>query len=838
MTDVGESELDFLTYKPVSGELLANKLEHGPLPQRDTVRYAVEIGRILQTAHARGVVHGNLSPSAVVLTEDGARVLRASPPASITPYTAPERIQGRSADPRSDIFAFGAVVYEMATGRRAFEGGAPDRLEAAILGLTPPPIAESLGPRDGGRNPALDLALDAVVEGCLQKDPQRRRQRIQNAVIELKLSAALADRPASVPSQKPQPLEPVQLPPRARWPAAPGHRPAARRPRPAMAAYVEASGAPRPFDFLSHAWLWGAALALVVVGGLGAAFYMTRPQASVNVLRFAVPAPDQTSHPGTPAVSPDGRFLVFSALGPEGKRMLWLRPLDALHATVIEGSEGGFAPFWSPDSAWVAFFAGRALRKVPVKGGAPQTICAAEGITGGGSWGSNGVILFAPALSGGLYQVPAAGGAPQPVTSLDKSKSESSHLWPQFLPGGQRFLFFVMADSAQDTGVYTGTLGAAGHRLLFQSETNAVYSPAAGGRGANDYLLFIRYRNVVAQAFNPSNLEMEGQPFTLMEDVGAVQSMALAPISVSANGMLIYQSVGQPTRQLVWFDRAGKQLGAAAEPGDWGPPRIAPDGKRAVAGRADPATRAADLWVLEADGSMNRLTATPYNEGAPVWSPDGTRVAYFSDQSREYDIYQKGVNGGSPELLLRSAQPKYPNDWSRDGRLLLLGAMGQGTSSDLMLLPLADRRPVPFLGTVNSEGYGAFSPDGRWIAYQSEESGRTEVYVERLQTGLAGAHRRWQVSTDGGGLPRWRADGKELFYMTPGGRVAASAVRLGDETVQTDPPQALFETLPIPKVWNLFDASADGQRFLVNMPLEWSGSAPITVVTNWRGKLK
>ena len=470
----------------------------------------------------------------------------------------------------------------------------------------------------------------------------------------------------------------------------------------------------------------------------------------------------------------------------------------------------------------------------------PEIVCGAEAMPGGGAWTRNGVILFAPSLADGLYRVPENGGKPQVVLKLDSSKFERSYLWPQFLPDDKHFIFFVQTDLTNTTGVYAGTLDPPEYHRLFSSETNAVYSGGAeGGSSKSGYLLFIRDRHLMEQPFDISNLAMGGDPFTLADDIGAVRSMALAPISVSGNGILVYQSVGKPTRQMVWLDRSGKQVGQVAEPGDYGPPRISPDGSRAAVAKLGPDGVTADLWILDAAGNATQFTATPKHEGSPVWSPDGSKIAFFSNPEGVYDIYVKPVNGeGRAELFYKSTLPKYPTDWSRDGRYILFGVISPNTRLDVWAIATADRKAAPILDTIYSEGFAALSPDGKWLAFQSDQSGRNEVYVQPFEGATAGTKRRWLVSLGGGGLPRWRGDGAEMFYMTSGGRMMAVALHPAGGDFQFDPPHMLFQTRPIPETWNLYDVSPDGQRFLLNLPLEWSSAAPITVVTNWTEKLK
>ncbi len=839
---MGETRLDFLSKEPVSGELLSARLGRGPLPADVALRYAIEIGAALHRIHSRGLVHGELSPFCIALAAGGARILEATAsPADCAAFRAPEQICGEEPDERSDIFAFGALVYEITSGKRAF----PDvgaELDRRILTEPPAPLLAKS---------AISAALEGVVAGCLEKDPAHRRQRVQNAVIELKLAGralprtSRADRRMAVRPAPPQPLRP--LPPVAALRAARLREiqypvPAIDTAEPAEPGVAPYQAPPAPakvgFGLQPRVWLIGAALLALAATSVAAALFLHRKPGPA-VLKFSVTQPENTSYPGMPSVSPDGRYLAFSAVGPEGKRMLWLRPLDALHATLIQGSEGASAPFWAPDSQTIAFFGGKFLKKAGVTGGPPENICPAEAAPGGGAWNKDGTILFAPSLSDGFYRVAASGGKPRQVLKLDESKFERADLWPQFLPDGKHFVFYQQTDLAETSGVYLGSTDPPEYHRLFTSQTNAVYSAAAPDTPKTGYLLYINERNLMAQQFDASRLELAQSPITLGNEIGALRSMALAPISVSTTGVLVYQGVGQPTRQMVWTDRAGKQIALAGEPGTWGPPRISPDGSRAIAAKTGPDGTIAHLWLLDVGGAAQQITDGPMHEGSPIWSPDGSRIAYFGKQGDAYDIFTRPAQVGSkPELLLKSADQKFPSDWSHDGRYIVYTLSGADTHLDLWALSVGDRRSAPILDTVYSEGFATISPDGKWLAYQSDQTGHNEVYVQAFDGLNNGTRRRWMVSK-GGGLPRWRADSSELFYMMNDGRIMSVSIHLGaDGGIEAGQAQMLFQTRPVPKSWNLYDVTPDGQRFLVNVPLEWTSAVPITVVTNWTEKLK
>ncbi|MEO8596364.1 MAG: protein kinase [Candidatus Solibacter sp.] len=854
---MGDTRLDFLTKEAVAGELLSERLGRGPVSPEQAVRLGIELGAALQKIHSRGLIHGGLTPLSIALTEAGVRILQPGPsPVDRAPYRAPEQLRGEESDVLGDVFAYGAVLYEIVTGKRAFPGTGHELNEAILKRILPMP--EGLPP-----------ALEEVIAGCTAKDPAQRRQRVQNAVIELKLAGHSAARTSDAPRRASMRPAPSVAPPAAVDHPAPAYEaedalyapppgPLSAPKRPAFAGIPRPQftppplAAPRPavlpyavqqaktiygITLQRRVWILAAAgLALAATSVAAVMFLRSKP--APPVLKFAVTQPENTSFPGMPAVSPDGRYLTFSAVGPEGKRMLWLRPLDALHATIIQGSEGASSPFWSPDSQQIAFFGGKYLKRVRITGGAPENICQSDATPGGGAWNRDGTILFAPSLYGGFQKVAATGGKPAMVLNLDESKQERADLWPQFLPDARHFVFYQQTDNAETSGVYLGTLDSPEYQKLFTSQTNAVYSPEPDSP-RNGFLLYISDRNLMAQPYTVGKQDLTKEAFVLATDIGAVRSMALAPLSVSATGVLVYQGVGQPTRQMVWMDRAGKQIAVAGEPGTWGPPRISPNGNRAVAAKTGPDGKTAHLWLLDSAGGTEQLTDGPMHEGSPVWSPDGSKVAYFGKQGEALDIFIRGTQAASkPELYVKSAERKFPSDWSRDGRFVLFSVEQKDTRLDLWGLSVGDRRTAPVLDTMYSEGFGTISPDGKWMAYQSDQSGKNEIFVQSWDGLTNGTRRRWVVSKVGG-LPRWRSDGAELFYMTPDGRLVAVGIHIGaDGGIEASPPQMLFQTRPLPKSWNLYDVSPDGQRFLVNVPLEWTSSAPITVLTNWTEKLK
>jgi Tol biopolymer transport system component len=819
-----ENRRDFFTGAPVEGELLAERLSRGSISPEQALRYGIALGNLVHLAHSAGIVHGAVSPWSVALAPDGLTLLQppSDPDPAAAAYRSPEQVRGEVIDWRSDIFSFGSVLYALVAEKAPFAGVGPE-LDQAIQNKPAPALL--------AKSPVA-AAMESVVAGCMAKDPAVRRQRAQNAVIELKL----ATRPRFAAAHTSVAVQ---------------HVAGSRRPAPP----AKASRGFRwqfLFGILVVILLAATAVAAVLILVTPHSIHGSAPQA---VLSFPVVPPANASYPGTPAISPDGRYLVLSALASDGKRTLWLRAMTDTEFHPIAGTEGAFAPFWSPDSRFIGFFADEWLRKIGLDDrgqpiGAPKTVCAAGAQAGGGAWNPEGTILFAADLSSGLQTVPAAGGKPKTVLALDAANGFHSYRWPQFLPDGQHFIFFGLAAAAEKTGEYVAALDSSRPRRLLASQSNAVFSRPAGDPSAKSgYLLYIEERDLMARPFNVSQSLTTGEAVRVVADIGSVSSLALSPVSVSDNAILVYQSIAQPTRQLVWVDRSGKQLGRIGEPANWGPPRISPDGNRVVVGKAtvnprDPRIPQTSLWIVEQDGSSHPLLA---DEGAvslsPIWSPDGSRIAFACcEWKRAMDLY--AVSAGKPgkkELLYRSAELKNPTDWSGKGKYLLFGssapdAEGRGVQANVWALGLPSHDASLIAGTIFDENYATLSPDGKWLAYQSTESGQNEVYVQAFDSAQGGTRQRWQISPADGLLPRWKSDGSELCFMTSAGALMAVAVHASGQVFAFNKPEQLFQVPPIPNNYNLYDASPDGQKFLLNLPMEWSSSAPISVLTAWTEK--
>ena len=544
-------------------------------------------------------------------------------------------------------------------------------------------------------------------------------------------------------------------------------------------------------------------------------------------MRFFVYPPAATTFQASgDFVSPDGRRLVFSAVGEDGKRSLWMRPVDSLSAQKLPGTEDASQPFWSPDSNFIGFFAGGKLKKMEASGG-PAQILADAPANRGGTWSRDGVIVFAPNIGDVLYRVSALGGPVIPITTLDASKSQVGHNWPYFLPDGRHFIYLARSSQRENSAICVGSIDSKESKVLLNSEASAAYAPPG-------YLLFLRGRTLMAQPFNADKLQLAGDPLPIVEQVGYSATTARTLFSVSSTGVLAYRPNVPSNTQLVAYDRAGKQLEKVGNEGDFLGLSLSPDDKRIAVSRLDPDVGSYDLWIIEfGGGKALRLTFDQTNETFPVWSPDGSRIVFTSNKNGEADLYQRLSNGaGNDELLYGSNNLKAATDWSSDGQFIVYEDRGPKTNHDLWVLPRSgDQKPFAVVQTTFNEMKGRLSPDGKWIAYQSNESGTNQVTVQSFPPSGA----RWQVSTNGGYQPKWRRDGKELFYVAPDKKLMVVAVKTEGNRFEVGAPQPLFEM----RIGNLplsgspfYDVTRDGRRFVVSTVVEETAPTPMTVVLN------
>ncbi|MBZ5620758.1 MAG: serine/threonine-protein kinase [Acidobacteriia bacterium] len=778
-------------------EFLEGAPLRGPYPLHQAAEYASQILDALDTAHRKGIVHRDLKPANILLTKQGVKLLDfglaresgsldqadATLTAGLTregqiigtlQYMSPEQLHGKQADARSDLFSFGCVLYEMLSGKWAFEGQSAASVIAAILEREPAPL--NLAP-----------PLERVVNTCLAKNPE---DRFQNALdLRRALTWALE--------------QPVT---------------------------VKANG---------RVWI-GIACALILASmGVWAATHFRQPVADDRVIRFQIVAPEGGSllagsgFAGGFNVSPDGRMAVFAGVV-KGKSGLWIRPLEAATARLLPGTEGAGNPFWSPDSRSVAFSAGGVLQRFDLSRETASKICEINGVFWGGSWAVDGRILFS-IREAGLFQVPDSGGTPSQVKDLDRSHGDLNFSNPQILSGG-RFLYTVQG--LQSAGVYAGSLKKPAERMRLLSAEN---TPSTSQTGAScvtfgdgkHYLIWIAGTTLFAQQFDPDELRLMGESSSLADPVFDVQ----------AGGNVLLYATSPPLRQFKWFDRTGKEISSLGEPGPYNSNRISPDGRRVATTRSG---RTPDLWILETGrGVASRLTSGRGIHILPVWSPDGRTILYSG--GAPFNIFRVRTDGtGSEERVLESQDVLRVNDWSRDGRSVIYNQRAPETGTDLWTLAVTPdgklapgAKPRPFAREPFNQDRGRFSPDVRWVAYQSDESGRYEVYVRAFPE----SGQKFLVSTGGGAFPQWgpqsRAAGIELFYVSRDRKLMVSTLKLGAQSVEPSAPRELF---PMPPGFGAnstaesYDTASDGQRFLINAPSD--SPQPLNVIVNWPALLK
>jgi Tol biopolymer transport system component len=708
---------------------------------------------------------------------------------------APEQLEGKDADARTDIFALGAVIYEIVTGRKAFEGKSQASLISAIMTTEPPPIAtpESMTPS----------ALDHVVRTCLAKEPDARWQTAHDVLVELK------------------------------WIAAGG------------------AGATAPADVARlsrRGWLgWAAAGCLLAALIVGRVIVYLRPAPEARVMQFDVAPPQKApsdrvfSH----SISPDGRYVAM-LVGDFNRWVIWVHSMSSVTTNSLPGTEGVRSFCWSPDSRQIAFDTESALKKVNVTGGSPQTICNGP-VTGPSAWNHDGVILFSPGPDHPLYAVSAMGGEPTALTKLDHSRQEVIHAFPWFLPDGRHFIYLAWSPKPENCATYLGSLDAPGVKRIHNGNNPFIYAPSG-------YLMFMRRTTsaampdpftvgsgtLMAQRFNIGRAELMGDPMPLVDSVaiwGFNQSF-----STSEDGVLTYFPGSGPARtQLAWFDRSGRRLGTVGEPADYSNPAISPDQKMVALGKRDPETKTRDIWVIDLErGTSSRLTFDPADDLNPTWSPDGARIAFSSNRKGHRDIYMKPASGvGEEHVLVESEEEKSIEDWSADGQYLV---WGNDTTSYEWLFSFNDHKALPLLQAKFVQDQCRFFPNHsgppRWIAYSSSETGARQVYVRSFAGVLSGSGGKWQISTDGGSEPMWRGDGKELFYLN-GNKLMAVEVNADGESFRPGIPKELFETRLTPEQRrNRFVVTSDGKRFLMNALVEEHERLSLRVVLNWPALLK
>ena len=809
--DVGrEGDTNFLVMELIEGETLADRLQRGALPTEQVLALGSQISDALDRAHRAGVIHRDLKPGNVMLTRSGAKLMdfglaRATgmvgtksssgvtvagltqSPTVAAPLTAegtivgtfqymsPEQLEGREVDARSDLWALGCVLYEMATGRRAFEGKSQASLIGAIMNTEPTPLSQLV--------PASPPALDRLVRACLAKDPDERIQTAHDVKLQL------------------------------RWTQEGGSQ----------------SGVPAPVAAGRKGVSTGAMLAMIasVVGGVAVIaadrlLFRTPPPA---VIRFAVSAGGSIASVRWPMVSPNGRFVAFMGSDSTGASQIYVRPLDSMEARPLPGTGRTQRPFWSSDSRTLVYIVSGKMYRLPLNGAAPVAFADAPGGSDG-SWGKE-YIIYDGSGADTIRGVPVNGGKVIPITRLDRSRGEIGHAWPSFLPDGKHFLFIANDRGSQVSTIKLGRIGSLESRPVGQTDSRALF--------ANGYLFYTAAGNLLAQRFDPGSGKTSGEAVPITDHI--MMSRVVGDFAVSRNGVLIFrESTAGPQTRLVWADRAGRMLGDAGPPGQYDEVRLSPDGRRAALRIYRTGGGAADIWVRDlVRNTTSRLTFDSSDHVWPVWTPDGSRLAYASNRSGEFRTYIRASSGvgGEDSLIHMDSGQDGPTDWSSDGRTIALSR--NATTAWDMLLQTPGGKPEPFIATQFSERMARFSPNGRWLAYASNESGRHEVYV----VPAAGGGGKWQVSTQGGDDPFWRADGKEILYIAADRSITAVPVEAG-ESFEPGTPQPLFraEIAEGPFTGTRWCPTADGQRFLMVVPTGGPGGTTFTAVTNWPTELR
>jgi Tol biopolymer transport system component len=811
--------LTALVMELVEGDDLSQRIARGAIPTDEALPIARQIAEALEVAHEQGIIHRDLKPANIKVRSDGmvkvldfglAKAMEApgggmSPSMSQSPtitspammtgvgvilgtaaYMSPEQARGKTVDRRADIWAFGAVLFEMLCGTPPFDGEDMAEVLGAVVRLEP--RWEAL-PSD------VPPPVRTLLQGCLVKDPRRRIANISTALFVLDRSESLA-LPAvgDAPARRSDPAAMQQQ---------------LRQQTDAAIALVRRTLRRRATVAAAAAQIVGAAVGIAIWSALRTALPL--PETHVDIVT------PSTDRPMDFVLSPDGRQIVFVASG-DGVSRLWLRSLATTSALPLAGTDGATGPFWSPDGRSIGFFAGNALMRLDLGGGPPQTLARVEGPRSG-AWNGDGVILFSPITTSPLFRVPASGGEAVPVTRLDR---QTNHRFPFFLPDGRQFLFHA-AGPPEAAGIYLGGLDSAETWRLTAAD-------AAPGVYLSGWLVWLRSGALVAQRLDLERKALTGEPVTLADSAGGV--------SVSTTGLVAYRSGEGYRRQLVWFDRMGKALGLVGESGSLLSPELSPDGRRIAIDRVIQGNR--DVWLMDlARGALTRLTFDAAADGFPVWAPDGSRIAFESLRTGSWDIWLKPSTGiGMEELVLGTPSNEWPLDWSKDGRFLLYYQDGGKTGADLWALPMTgdDRNGIAVANTPFEEVTGEFSPDGRWVAYETNESGRSEVVVQPFPTPTA----KWQVSTSGGMRPQWRTDGRELYFVSLDGKLMSAAVAAEPSTFDAGTPATLTATPirglvgAVPK--HQYAVSPDG-RFLINTELD-TADAPITLIQNWQPEAK
>ncbi len=816
--DIGACEgAPYVVSELLEGETLRNRIGGTPVAQRRAIDYALQIANGLAAAHEKGIIHRDLKPDNIFITNDGRLKILDFGLAKLTQvdgdqaqtdiptrrvdtdpgvvmgtvgYMSPEQLKGKAVDQRSDLFSFGAILYEMLSGRRAFHRESVAETMSAILKEDPPELTDT--------NKTVSPALERIVSHCLEKNPEGRFHSARDIAFALE---ALSGSTTSSET--------------------------------AMAAALPASRQ-------RGGWLpWtiaGTAVLLVAASFAWQYFRHSQPGEVAEAMRFTIPMPDKGLVIGPPVISPDGRRIVYRLNTEDGKELLWVRALGSFDTRPLAGTEGATQPFWSPDSRSVGFFANTKLRRMDISGGAPQTVCDAPSNMSG-AWGRDGTIIFSRGIASGLYRVPAAGGTPIQLTYVDASRNEIEHLWPYFLPDGRHFIYLVRNVQPENSSIYVGSLDSKETKSLLQVHSSTVYAPPG-------YLLFVRDTTLMAQPFDADTVELKGDAFPVAEQTSRNPIIGRAMFSVSENGVLVMRSGGiNNNAQMIWFDRAGKPLGPITAPGGYNMPALSPDEKTVAVSRVDLlAGTAFDIWLINLErGTQIRLTDDPAGDIFPSWSPASDRITFASTRNGQTSIYVKLSNGSAVEQpLVSSAELKWNPTFSPDGKFIIYAQLNPKTNTDLYLVSTSDKKVEPFWQTSFIEAQPRVSPNGRWVAYISNETGQFEVYIQTFP--IAGS--KLLVSIGGGSQPQWRADGRELYYYAPSRKLMAVEVNGDGPTFTVGTARPLFDIRVFGSIDQSFPGNGyytptrNGSRFLVPSLPEVPERQQINVILNWTADLK
>jgi serine/threonine protein kinase/Tol biopolymer transport system component len=811
----------FIVMEFVDGQTLREK--EGQISFKQAIEFGIQIADGLAAAHEKGIVHRDLKPENIMVRKDGIcqimdfglaklrsasskinRLTREGSTVGTAGYMSPEQVQGQDVDHRSDLFSFGVVLYELFTGQLPFKGVHETALAYEIVNVDPAPMSSV--------RPEIDPSLDAIVLDCLEKDPKERCQsaaelgrdlrRVRKESTRLRASRITASRPA-YSSHSVRPME---------------------------------EGAPPTTGVPRLAWIVSGLGVLIAAAAIAFHFLTLQPPTERPVMRSLIPASEHTNYNmtngGHIAISPDGKTVAFVATDTIGIDRIWVRPINVLTAIPLLGTEGAIYPFWSFDSKKLGFFAQSKLKTIEAGGGPALTVCDAPDGRGG-TWNQQGIILFAAGPNDPISKVAAAGGVATRVTEMDTTKHETSHRWPSFLPDGNHFFYTTQSltgVASENDAIKIASLDSSVNKVLFLGTSNVNY--------ASGHILFVRQGTLMAQPFDLHKLDVSGDAVPVAEQIIYATAYSRGTFSVSQDGILVLQGGENQASRTAVFDLSGNRTHLLPDFNTRGA-RFSPDNQRIAFYVIENQSRNGDVWIHELSrGASTRLTFNPALDISPCWSPSGDSMVFSSARMGVYNLFLKSVNGtGEEHLLVESNRNKTATDWSRDGRYVTFTSGGDPkTKADLWILPLfGDRKPIPFLQTEFNEGVGCFSPDGRWIVYQSDETGRAEIYA-RLVDGSGG---KIQVSTNGGRRPIWKADPRKLYFSSIDRKLQVAYVNAGATAFTVDSVSALFDYESRGIVPNtLEDVSSDGKLFLGTITESKRTSAPITLVANWDEELK